>query len=100
MPCHTNIFEFKSGALQELVDEVYTTNMGAFMVRNGELFRSLQIVKVWLTVDILSVPHDLLIKSKMDKGHLFARHYSTSAAAASPDISMARHLRLRLWLTS
>mmetsp|Transcript_35880 Transcript_35880/g.82362 ORF Transcript_35880/g.82362 Transcript_35880/m.82362 type:complete len:1298 (-) Transcript_35880:163-4056(-) len=59
---------FKSGAFEELLDEVYTTKSSMLMVRDGELQRYLQIVKVWLTAEILSIPYLLVIRSKIQNG--------------------------------
>mmetsp|Transcript_11411 Transcript_11411/g.26370 ORF Transcript_11411/g.26370 Transcript_11411/m.26370 type:complete len:1312 (+) Transcript_11411:74-4009(+) len=63
-----DISQFKSGAFEELLDEVYTTKSSMLMVRDGELQRYLQIVKVWLTAEILSIPYLLVIRSKIQNG--------------------------------
>eukprot|EP00443_Scrippsiella_acuminata_P090105 CAMPEP_0115409812 /NCGR_PEP_ID=MMETSP0271-20121206/20199_1 /TAXON_ID=71861 /ORGANISM="Scrippsiella trochoidea, Strain CCMP3099" /LENGTH=1242 /DNA_ID=CAMNT_0002833975 /DNA_START=62 /DNA_END=3790 /DNA_ORIENTATION=+ len=63
-----NVAEFEAGALNDLVEEVYTAKVSTLMLRGKELQRHLQIIKVWLTADILSVPHVLVHVYKMSKG--------------------------------
>mmetsp|Transcript_51702 Transcript_51702/g.165489 ORF Transcript_51702/g.165489 Transcript_51702/m.165489 type:complete len:1265 (+) Transcript_51702:156-3950(+) len=63
-----SIHEFDPGAFDELVEEVYETKNSTLMVKNGELLRYLQIVKVWLSTDIMSVPHVLLTLAKVQRG--------------------------------
>mmetsp|Transcript_39120 Transcript_39120/g.112462 ORF Transcript_39120/g.112462 Transcript_39120/m.112462 type:complete len:1261 (-) Transcript_39120:40-3822(-) len=67
---HINIEEFDEGALTDLVEEVYETRISTLTVRNKELTRNLQIIKVWITADILSVPHVLVHKYKRKGGKL------------------------------
>mmetsp|Transcript_16583 Transcript_16583/g.38828 ORF Transcript_16583/g.38828 Transcript_16583/m.38828 type:complete len:1285 (-) Transcript_16583:107-3961(-) len=63
-----DISGFKSGAFEELLDEVYTTKMSFLKVRDGQLERHLNIMKVWLGAEILSIPHVLVIRSKIQNG--------------------------------
>ena len=52
-------------AFEELVEEVYDTKASTLMIRNGDLLRHLQIIRVWLTTEILSVPMNLTTLSKV-----------------------------------
>jgi len=63
-----NVAEFEHGALHDLVEEVYEAKVSTLMLRGKELQRHLQIVKVWVLADILSVPHLLVQSSKLYRG--------------------------------
>jgi hypothetical protein len=65
---HINPSEFEAGAFSELVEEVYETQVSELSVVRGELQRKLQIVKVWLSADILTEPHFLVTLSKLQRG--------------------------------
>jgi hypothetical protein len=65
---HIAVSDFEPGAFHDLIDEVYETSYSTLVVRNGELMRHLEIVKLWITADILSVPHTLVTKSKVQYG--------------------------------
>jgi len=65
---HINPSEFEAGAFSELLEEVYETQVSELSVVRGELQRKLQIVKVWLSADILTEPHYLVTLSKMQRG--------------------------------
>eukprot|EP00929_Paragymnodinium_shiwhaense_P075316 TRINITY_DN38498_c0_g1_i1.p1 TRINITY_DN38498_c0_g1~~TRINITY_DN38498_c0_g1_i1.p1 ORF type:complete len:1251 (+),score=272.20 TRINITY_DN38498_c0_g1_i1:240-3992(+) len=62
--------EFGPTSFHDLVHEVYETKVSQLIVRKGELIRSLQIVKVWLCTDVLSVPHILVMTSKSKDGKI------------------------------
>mmetsp|Transcript_93313 Transcript_93313/g.194722 ORF Transcript_93313/g.194722 Transcript_93313/m.194722 type:complete len:1242 (+) Transcript_93313:93-3818(+) len=63
-----NVAEFDHGALNDLVEEVYQAKVSTLMLRGKELQRHLQIVKVWVRADILSVPHLLVQTAKWYRG--------------------------------
>jgi len=65
---HINVSEFDKGAFEELLEEVYETKASTLMIRNSELLRHLQIIRVSLTSEILSVPMVLVTLSKVQKG--------------------------------
>jgi hypothetical protein len=60
--------DFEPAAFQDLVEEVYETKMSTLTVSNGELLRHLQIIKIWIQAEVLSVPHVLVTKSKLQYG--------------------------------
>lgn len=65
-----DVSNFEPGAFTELHDEVYVDKCAHLTVTGDDLARHLSIVKVLLCADILSLPHTLVIKSKVGRGGL------------------------------
>jgi len=68
-----NPSEFEPGAFNDLLEEVYETRISELVVHRGELLRHLQIIKVWLSTDILSVPHVLVTVAKVQKARKYTK---------------------------
>mmetsp|Transcript_36154 Transcript_36154/g.83045 ORF Transcript_36154/g.83045 Transcript_36154/m.83045 type:complete len:1309 (-) Transcript_36154:126-4052(-) len=62
---HIDISKFPAGAFGDLLEEVYNKKMSMLMLRDGELQRHLDIVKVWLCADIHGMEHCLVIRTKV-----------------------------------
>jgi hypothetical protein len=60
--------DFEPAAFADLVTEIYEEKTSTLIVRNGELLRHLDIVKVWVQAEIFSVTHYLVAKSKVQYG--------------------------------
>ncbi|CAK0804499.1 unnamed protein product [Prorocentrum cordatum] len=68
---HISVADIGDAALHALEEEVYQEEMSVLRVTQSEppeLLRHLQIVKIWITAEILSVPHVLVMRSKMQFG--------------------------------
>jgi len=63
-----SIHEFAPGAFEDLLDEVYTAKSSSLMVKRDVLLRNCQVVKVWLSTDIMNVPHVLVTQGKVLRG--------------------------------
>jgi len=73
MNYHISMEDFDEHAFTDLMEEVYETRISTLTVRNKELTRNTQIIKVWISADILSVPHLLVHKSKKQRGKIDIR---------------------------
>ncbi|CAK0896791.1 unnamed protein product, partial [Prorocentrum cordatum] len=63
-----SILDFEPAAFADLVTEVYEEKTSTLMIKNGELLRHLDIVKVWVQAEVFSVTHYLVAKSKVQYG--------------------------------
>mmetsp|Transcript_22748 Transcript_22748/g.50277 ORF Transcript_22748/g.50277 Transcript_22748/m.50277 type:complete len:1319 (+) Transcript_22748:219-4175(+) len=79
-----DISEFSAGAFAELYDEVYEKKLCKLEMRDGELVRSIRIIKVWLHADVLNVDHVLVTRSKVQHG---LRHHKIQGRPISMRIS-------------
>ncbi|CAE7947164.1 MAP3K3 [Symbiodinium sp. KB8] len=62
-----DVAEFSWQSFAELYDEVYTNRLSELQEANNELLRTVRIVKVWLSADILSCRHVLVMKTKQQR---------------------------------
>jgi len=65
---HIRVDDFEPGAFNDLIDELYETRIADLRVRGKQLMRHLQIIKVWFTADIFTVPMVLVTTSKLQRG--------------------------------
>jgi len=60
--------EFSPSAFADLYDEVYESCNATLDIIEGELCRTIRIIKVWLVAQVLSLEHVLVSKAKFQKG--------------------------------
>jgi len=63
-----DISAFREGGFEDLLDEIYRSKLSTLVMRDGELQRHLQIIKVWLCADIFGIQSVLVIRSKIQNG--------------------------------
>lgn len=79
--CGIDVADYSPQAFAELYDEVYEKKQSSLEVVDGEITRTIRIIKIWLRTDILNVDHILVTRSKFQKGR-------SDADAAGRPISM------------
>ncbi|CAE7296351.1 MAP3K3, partial [Symbiodinium pilosum] len=62
-----DVAEFSWQSFSELYDEVYTNRLSELQEIDNELLRTVRIVKVWLSADILGCRHVLVMKTKQQR---------------------------------
>eukprot|EP00930_Biecheleria_cincta_P055265 TRINITY_DN41601_c0_g1_i1.p1 TRINITY_DN41601_c0_g1~~TRINITY_DN41601_c0_g1_i1.p1 ORF type:complete len:1261 (-),score=236.73 TRINITY_DN41601_c0_g1_i1:173-3955(-) len=65
-----DIAEFTWHAFADLCHEVHETRQSTLQVIDGELVRCIQIVKVWVSANVLNCKHYLIIRNKEQRGRI------------------------------